>query len=70
MSEPALIAVLVNLVALGVHAGLGFYWAGKIVGRLDRMDYQHGEASAARARIESKIEAHLREHSDGKWLGA
>lgn len=69
MSEPAILAVVVNLVALAVHAGMGFYWAGKIVGRLDRMDYQHNEAARARARIEATLEAHLREHRDGFWAG-
>jgi len=69
MSDPAIIAVLVNLGALVVHAGLGFYWAGRIVGRLDKMEYQHAEAAAARARIEGKVESHLREHALGKWSG-
>lgn len=45
-NDPAVLAVIVNLAALVVHAGLGFYWAGRIVGRLALIDDRVARLSA------------------------
>lgn len=70
MSEPAVIAVVANLVALAVHAGLGFYWAGRIDGRLVLLEHRLDDLHAARVRTARALEDHVREHSDGKWSRA
>lgn len=67
MNEPAVLAVVVNLVALAVHAGLGFYWAGRIVGRLDLLVHRVGMLEARAEASDEALEDHRREHRAGIW---